>query len=379
MDAVESKPEVLKGLAGVLVDETAISLVEGEAGRLSYRGYTIENLSENHSYIETSWLVLFGALPSAEQAAQFEQHLVATGGLLDYEVAILKALPEDTHPMSMLQSLIPVVDTSARGDFELPINTDDAWDGIAVAAKVPALIAAFCRIRAGHEVVAPDSGLSFHGNFLNMLNDTKPSDDAVKTLDVTQILQMEHGFNASAFSLRVTASTLAPVETALSAAVGTLFGKLHGGADQACLQMAMEIGSPEKAKDYVLHKLAHKEKIMGMGHRVYRTIDPRARVLKPMAQQLCMGSKAEHLYTTLEVIEEVMREEMHKKEKEIWANVEFYKGAVMYCLGLPLDCFTAMFAMARIPGYLAHFLESREDNRLIRPSALYIGRKPDDA
>ena len=377
MDAVDSKPEVLKGLAGVLVDETAISLVEGEAGRLSYRGHKIEDLCENHSYIETAWLVLFGSLPSGDEAAKFEQFLINASALSDREQAILRSLPAETHPMSMLQSLIPVIDTSARADFELPINSDDAWAGLAVAAKVPSLVAAFCRLRSGDDIVAPDTSLTFHGNFLNMLNGAKPTDEQIRMLDVTQILQMEHGFNASAFSLRVTASTLAPVESALSAAVGTLYGKLHGGADEACLRMAMEIGSPEKAKDYVLHKLAHKEKIMGMGHRVYRTLDPRARVLKPMAHELCMGTDTEDLFRTLEIIEEVMHEEMQKKQKEIWANVEFYKGAVMYNLGLPLDCFTAMFAMARIPGYLAHFLESRADNMLIRPKALYVGRKPD--
>jgi citrate synthase len=195
-------------------------------------------------------------------------------------------------------------------------------------------------------------------------------------LDAAQILQMEHSFNAGTFAGRVCASTLAPIQSSISASIGTLFGRLHGGADQAALEMAMEIGSPERAESYVQHCLANKIKIMGMGHREYRTVDPRARILKPMAQELCQDEESRNLLATLVAVEEACQREFAERGKEIWANVEFYKGAVFHSLGIPSHYFTAMFAMARVYGYIAHFLEFRRDNRLIRPRAAYTGTPP---
>ena len=189
-----------------------------------------------------------------------------------------------------------------------------------------------------------------------------------------QILQLEHSFNAGTCTCRVTASTLAPVESALSSAVGALYGKLHGGADEAALNEALKVGSPENAKAYVLDLLANKGRLMGMGHREYKKLDPRAALLKPMAETLCKGTKYENVFLTLKEIEKEFNAQMHKKGKEVWANLEFYKGPVNLAIGIPASYFTAGFAMARSVGWLAHFLESRQDNRIMRPSALYVGK-----
>ena len=206
-----------------------------------------------------------------------------------------------------------------------------------------------------------------------MFHGTAPTTEQVKMLNAAQILQMEHSFNCGTFAGRVCASTLAPIQSSISASIGTLFGKLHGGADQAALEMAMAIGSPDKAEAYVQECLANKEKIMGMGHREYRTVDPRAKILKPMAVELCQDAQSKNLLATLVAVEEACQREFAEKDKEIWANVEFYKGAVFHSLGIPTHYFTAMFAMSRVYGYVAHFLEFSKNSRLIRPRANYIG------
>jgi citrate synthase len=206
-----------------------------------------------------------------------------------------------------------------------------------------------------------------------MFHGSAPTPEQVRMLDAAQILQMEHSFNCGTFAGRVCASTLAPIQSCISVSIGTLFGKLHGGADQAALEMAMAIGSPDKAEAYVKDCLANKVKIMGMGHREYRTVDPRAKVLKPMAVELCQDAESKNLLATLVAVEEACQREFADNGKKIWANVEFYKGAVFHSLGIPTRDFTALFAMSRVFGYIAHFLEFRQDNRLIRPRALYTG------
>jgi len=222
-------------------------------------------------------------------------------------------------------------------------------------------------------VLAPTPGRLFHENFLTMFLGTAPTPEQVRMLNAAQILQMEHSFNCGTFAGRVCASTLAPIQSVVSASIGTLFGKLHGGADQAALEMAMAIGSPDKAEAYVQDCLARKEKIMGMGHREYRTVDPRAKILKPMAMELCQEGESRNLLLTLVAVEEACQRAFAEQDKEIWANVEFYKGAVFHSLGIPTHFFTAMFAMSRVYGYVAHYLEFSKNSRLIRPRARYVG------
>jgi len=270
--------------------------------------------------------------------------------------------------MLMLQGLVPVLDLPKAASLGMPL---DAEQGLYIAAKISGLIAAHYRIQCDKDPLSAGSDKSFHDNFLTLFHGETPKDDAVRMLDAAQILQMEHSFNAGTFAGRVCASTLAPIQSSISASIGTLYGRLHGGADQAALEMAMAIGSPEAAAGYVADCLARGEKIMGMGHREYRTVDPRARLLKPMAVSLCENLESKQLLATLVAVEEACQTAFSARGKEIWANVEFYKGAVFHSLGIPTRNFTAMFAMARVYGYIAHFLEFRQDSRLIRPRARY--------
>lgn len=360
-------------LAGVIVGETAISDVRGEAGILSYRGITITELVDK-PFQEVVWLVVFGEWPSAQQSAQLLEYLITNSSLSDNELGLLRGLPVSLHPMLMLQGMVPLLDLPKVESLGLPL---DAEQGLYIAAKMSGLIAAHYRMGCDENPLTVGSDKSFHDNFLTLFHGEAPQDDAVRMLDAAQILQMEHSFNAGTFAGRVCASTLAPIQSSISASIGTLYGRLHGGADQAALEMAMAVGSPDAAADYVTETLARGEKIMGMGHREYRTVDPRARLLKPMAVTLCQNPESKQLLATLVAVEEACQAAFSARGKEIWANVEFYKGAVFHSLGIPTRNFTAMFAMARVYGYIAHFLEFRQDSRLIRPRARYVSALDD--
>ena len=356
-------------LAGVVVGETAISDVQGEKGLLSYRGFDINELA-GVPFLHVVWMVLFGEWPDEKQKTRLKTFMCKHTALAHAEIDLLQQVPRDLHPMLMLQGLVPLLKAPEEKWLEID---EDAETGLFLAAKITALIAAHHRLGQSKSVLAPVPGRLYHENFLNMFHGTRPTEEQRKMLDAAQILQMEHSFNCGTFAGRVCASTLAPIESCISASIGTLFGKLHGGADQAALEMAMEIGSPDKAEAYVKDCLANKVKIMGMGHREYRTVDPRAKILKPMAMELCENGESKNLLDTLVAVEEACQAEFATRGKEIWANVEFYKGAVFHSLGIPTHYFTAMFAMSRVYGYIAHFLEFRRDSRLIRPRAQYIG------
>lgn len=361
-----------KGLEDVIADQTSISNVEGDLGRLSYRGYTIEQLV-TLSFTRVVWLVLFGELATAQQEETLQNFLKANGALSEGELNTLASLPRTLHTMRMLQSMIPLLDTTPKGPQELPFTNKDGYRGLAVVAKIPTLLASFRRLQLNDKIPAFNADKSYLDNFLSMFHAKDASAEHIRCLEMLQILQLEHSFNAGTFTCRVTASTLAPVESALSSAVGALYGTLHGGADEAALNEAIKVGSPEKAREYVVNLLANKGRLMGMGHREYTKLDPRAAILKPMAEKLCQGTDFENVFLTLKEIEKEFNAEMQKKGKEVWANLEFYKGPVNLAIGIPATYFTAGFAMARSVGWLAHFLESREDNKIMRPSALYIG------
>ena len=365
------KDEVIysNDLAGIVVGETAISDVKGEQGLLSYRGLDINELV-GVPYLHVVWMVLFGEWPTGQQKSRLKAFMCRHTQLTHSEIDLLQHVPRDLHPMLMLQGLVPLLVPPEEETMEID---RDAEVGLFIAAKVTGLIAAHHRLSQSKVVMAPEPGKKFHENFLLMFHGTRPTAEQRRMLDAAQILQMEHSFNAGTFAGRVCASTLAPIQSSISASIGTLFGRLHGGADQAALEMAMEIGSPEKAQAYVQECLANKVKIMGMGHREYRTVDPRAKILKPMAVELCQDEESKNLLATLMAVEEACQSEFAKNGKEIWANVEFYKGAVFHSLGIPTHNFTSMFAMARVYGYIAHFLEFKKDSRLIRPRAQYNG------
>jgi citrate synthase len=349
--------DIHKGLDGVVVDTTAVSLVDGERGRLSYRGYDIGELIER-PFAEVAALVALDRFD-----AGFGRRLSAHAELSPREEALLLALPADVHPMHVLQGVTPLLDR--EGAFA---DCGEAAQGFAVAAKIPAIIATHLRRGSVRGVSADDPIARFLAEI-----EAPNLPDAHRAFEVAQILQIEHGFNAGTFTARVVASTLAPVENALSAAFGALHGVLHGGADQAALETADRVGTPQHAVEFVDRCLSEGEKVMGMGHREYRVIDPRAVLLKGLAGRLAAGTKHEVTFSTLEAIEARFTERMAERGKALHANVEFYKGLVFRALGLPPRFFTALFGMARVFGYLAHFTESRLDNRLVRPQAHYVG------
>ncbi len=356
-------------LAGVVVGETAISDVQGDKGLLSYRGIDINDLIDA-PYLHVVWLVLFGDWPDEKQRRHLVSFMCRHTRLTHNEIDLLQRVSRDLHPMLMLQGLVPLLELPREETLGVGM---DAEHGLFLAAKISALTAAHHRLGQSKAILPPTPGKLFHENFLTMFHGRAPTAEQVRMLNAAQILQMEHSFNAGTFAGRVCASTLAPIQSSISASIGTLFGTLHGGADQAALEMAMAIGSPERAEAYVRDCLASGVKIMGMGHREYRTVDPRARILKPMAMELCKDPESRRLLDTLVAVEEACQRAFAERGKEIWANVEFYKGAVFHSLGLPPHYFTALFAMARVYGYIAHFLEFRQDNRLIRPRAVYKG------
>ena len=356
-------------LAGVIVGETAISNVQGDIGLLSYRGFDINELV-GVPFLHVVWMVLFGKWPTAQEKNRLKAFMCLHTRLTHSEIDLLQHIPRDLHPMLMLQGLIPLLTLPEEETLQIG---PDAEHGLFLAAKISGLIAAHHRLSQNKNVLSPVPGKLFHENFLTMFHGSAPTDEQRRMLDAAQILQMEHSFNCGTFAGRVCASTLAPIQSCISASIGTLFGRLHGGADQAALEMAMAIGSPDKAEAYVQDCLANKVKIMGMGHREYRTVDPRAKILKPMAVELCQDDQSKNLLATLIAVEEACQSEFANKDKEIWANVEFYKGAVFHSMGIPSHFFTAMFAMSRVYGYIAHFLEFQKDSRLIRPRAHYTG------
>jgi citrate synthase len=356
-------------LAGIVVGDTAISDVQGEQGLLSYRGIDINDLVAV-PFLHVVWMVLFGDWPEEQEKSRLKTFMCRHSRLSHAEIELLRHVPRDLHPMLMLQGMVPLLQLPQEQTMDIEPGAEH---GLFLAAKITALIAAHYRLSQSKVVLAPTPGRLFHENFLTMFLGTAPTPEQVRMLNAAQILQMEHSFNCGTFAGRVCASTLAPIQSVISASIGTLFGKLHGGADQAALEMAMAIGSPDKAEAYVKDCLARKEKIMGMGHREYRTVDPRAKILKPMAMELCQEGESRNLLLTLVAVEEACQRAFAQQDKEIWANVEFYKGAVFHSLGIPTHFFTAMFAMSRVYGYVAHYLEFSKNSRLIRPRARYVG------
>lgn len=358
-------------LEGIIAGETSISDVNGAAGTLTYRGTAIDQLTAT-PVLEVALRLCLGE-DTAAHKPDFEAFMLAQAEISEPARRVLKSLPATLHPMLMLQSMMPVLESQPR-PLSFAHQADDLAHGYALAAMIPSLL---CHWRR-HELGLSDVALSWNqdpiAGFLANFPQARQDAVAHDALNAAQVLQLEHSFNAGTFAGRVCASTEAPVESVLTTSIATLFGRLHGGADQAALEMARAVSSPSAAAEFVANALQHKQKIMGMGHREYTTVDPRARVLKPMAAMLCQEEPTATLFATLCAIEDSCRAEFAKRGKDIWANVEFYKGAVFAALGLPDHYFTAMFAMARVYGYVAHYEEFKHAPRLIRPQARYKGK-----
>jgi citrate synthase len=363
------------GLEGVIVGATAISQVDGEQGRLSYRGQPIDTLV-TQPFAKVAWLLLFGRYPSAQQEQQLAHFLLAHRPLAHTDSALLAQIPTGTHPMLMLQAMVPLLDLAPRDEITLPTTQEAAREGLIIAARLPTLIAAYYRREQGLDWPLTSHNLNPHHGFLKSLHGESPHANDVTVLEQAQILQLEHSYNAGTFAGRVVLSTQAPLASSISASIGTLFGRLHGGADEAALTMAQALAGPEDAAAFVSAELAAGHRIMGMGHREYQTLDPRAAILKPLARAVCSDAESVRLLDTLEAIERACTEQLAQASSSgriIRANVEFYKGAVFHALGIPPRYFTAVFAMARVFGYVAHALEFTPQARLIRPTATYIG------
>jgi citrate synthase len=358
---------VSKGLDGIIAAKTRLSDVRGEAGELIYAGYDINELAGKVTFEEVIHLLHWNHLPNKKELAELRATLAAERDLPKGVVDILRLVPKDTPPMDIIRTAV-----SATGCFD-PQRDDSSYDDLRrkamkLIAQVPMITAYFHRIRQGKELLPPNPKLGEAANFLYMMDGELPSQEKINTIDLCYILHADHGMNASTFSARVTMATMSDMYSAITSAIGTLKGPLHGGANEGVIKMLKEIGSLEKVDAYIEECLAQKKKIMGIGHRVYKTLDPRAPHLKRMAQVLSLKLGEPKWIQMSERIAEIMLQ-----KKNLHANVDFYSATVYYSLGVPTDLFTPIFAIARTAGWTAHLLEQVADNRLIRPQSLYIG------
>lgn len=365
-----------KGLAGVVADSTSVSQVQGEEGRLIYRGIPIEEIAEKSTFEEMTYFLLRGTLPNKAELDALTMQLKAARTLPKHVETVVDAAPKTAHPMMILQAAM-----AALAFEQGPVKLGDVEANVATSVKLTSqlatVVARASRNRRGLAPIAPKQELTHAENVLYMLTGETPNKDSARMFDVALLLHMDHDFNASTFAARVIASTEANIVSAVSGAVGALSGPLHGGANEKVLAMADSIGAPEKAKDWVANALATKAKVMGFGHRVYRTMDPRAKVLRAMLETLVSkqtDTKAKATYETLRIVHDSMIEELSKKEKDyIWPNVDFWSGALYRLMGIESIDFTPLFAVARVVGWCSHIVEMWGDNRIYRPAAKYVG------
>mgnify|MGYP001821742417 CR=1 FL=1 len=358
-----------KGLAGVTAADSELSYIDGEAGRLFYRGYDIHALAGQGSFAESLYLLWYGELPSRTALTVFEGLLAAERKLLPEVETVLRSLPQSATPMAALLTAVSVLSQVDEDAAYNDLEADIAKAG-RIVSMLPVCVAAHHRLRLGLDPVAPDPNLPLAADFLRMLTDSPADEVAAKALDTSFLLYLEHGLNASTFSCRVVASTLADLYAAVSAGLAALSGPLHGGANEQAMRMIDEIGSVDRVDEYLDRELAAGHKIMGFGHRVYRVEDPRASHLRRMAEELDGMHGDPGTYDISRTIEAAMLE-----RKGLYCNVDFYCASVYRSLGIPLDLFTPLFAIGRAGGWAAHVMEQHRDNRLIRPRARYTGRQ----
>jgi citrate synthase len=366
MSLCEFKP----GLEGIPAAQSSISFVNGKEGILEYRGIRIEELAEKSNFLETSYFLIWGKLPTKQELEEFE-HEVRHHRRIKYRIRdMMKSFPESGHPMDALQASAAALGLFySKRDLENPVYIRDAV--VRLLATVPTMIAAFQLMRNGNDPVRPHDGLDYSANFLYMLNEREPDPLAARIFDVCLILHAEHTMNASTFSARVTASTLTDPYAVVASAVGTLGGPLHGGANEEVITMLEEIGSVENVRPYLEDCMQRKAKIMGFGHRVYKVKDPRATILQKLAEQLFEKFGYDKYYDIAVELEHAVAEKL--SGKGIYPNVDFYSGLVYRKMGIPTDLFTPVFAIARVAGWLAHWKEQLVQNRIYRPTQVYSG------
>ena len=359
--------QVRKGLEGVVAGETAISDVDGNQCQLIYRGYHIDELVGRASYEEVSYLLLWGGLPTGSQLADWSKQLEQARALEPHAAAFLQTLPKTANPMACLRtaiSLLGIYDEDADDDSPAALRRK----AIRAIAKTPTIVAAIGRLWAGQPPIAPKPGLNHAANFLYMLLGKAPAADHASALDAYFVLLADHGFNASTFTARTVTGTKSDYYSAISAAIGSLKGPLHGAANLKAMEMLTEIGTAEQVEPYVQRTLADHRRFMGFGHRVYKGEDPRAKHLKAIAKRLSDSSGESKWFAISERLQEAVWQ-----AKKLYINVDFYSASLLHYIGISKELFTTMFACARMAGWSAHVIEQTLDNRLIRPLALYIG------
>jgi citrate synthase len=371
--------EYLPGLAGVPATKSNISDIDGEKGILAYRGYPIEQLAENSTFEETCMLLLDGRLPTRTQLDDFVQRLRNNRRTQFHIRDLMKTFPSTGHPMEMLQTAVASLGMFYPGN-ECLTGADACGDlnyihnmTVKIIARMSTIVAMWEHLRNGYEPPEPRKDRGYAENFLYMFTGKEPDPMMARIMDVCLILHAEHTINASTFSVLVTGSTLASPYSVIAGAIGTLSGPLHGGANQKVLEMLQQIGSPDKVEKYVDTKLANKEKIWGMGHREYKTKDPRAKILEKLVNKLLdsHGSNVNPLLETAKKVEQVCEDRL--AHKGVYPNVDFYSGILYNEMGIPPDQYTAIFAVARSAGWLAHWREQLADNRIFRPTQVYTG------
>lgn len=357
-----------KGLKGVVIGNSSIGFIEGTQGILSYRGFPVQVLAEKSTYIETAYLLLYGKLPLPTELKAFDQKLRKNRKLPKDILKMIRLFPPKSHPMVVLQAIVAALGASSKNPSLLHERS------IELIAQFPTIVAAYSRHQTKKPIIEPNPKLDHSSNFLYMLSGKAPDSNIAKMFDICLVLHAEHGFNASTFTGRVVASTLSSLHASIAGAIGSLYGPLHGGANEKVLEMISEIKDISMVEKWVLDKFAKKEKIMGMGHPIYSVKDPRSYILEDMLCKLSQEKKNTKDYHILKKIESITCREMEKIGKNIWPNVDFFSGALYKLMGIPAQLFTPIFGIARIAGWAAHIIEQQvEDNRILRPDCNYTG------
>ncbi|MFW5683350.1 MAG: citrate/2-methylcitrate synthase [Spirochaetota bacterium] len=366
--------EFAKGLEGVIAAESKICRIDGEQGQLYYMGYPITDLVDHCTFEEVTYLLLYGDLPTREQLVVFSAKMRNARELPEPVITMIRDFPKNAHPMELLQSVISYLSSYVEHKIHHGPHCN-CRDTLHQLAEIATVVATYQRVQEGKDYLPPRKDLSHGANFLYMLRGEEPEPYEGEIMDKALVLHAEHSFNASTFTARVVASTMSTCYCSISAAIGALFGSLHGGANEKVMDMVEEIGTKENARPWVTNALDKKQKVMGMGHRVYRAKDPRSFVMEEYLKELSEKKNDWTYYEILKEVENTFRERMEEKGKPIYPNVDFFSGAVYRMLGIPTVLFTPIFAIARASGWLSHILEQRVDNRIYRPKAQYVGHE----
>jgi len=358
---------VAEGLKGVVIGKSEICFIDGKRGKLIYRGYDIHDLVKHSNFEEVVYLLWYGKLPTKKNFDDLYKSLVTNRALSKEAISLLKSFPKKATPMEVLRTAISTLSLTDHSADDTSFEAN-VKKGINLTAKTATIIAAFDRMRNGKEPIEPSPNLNHAANFLYMLTGKVPDEMISRFFDICLILHADHELNASTFAARVTSSTLSDLYSAITSAVGTLKGPLHGGANIEVMKMLIDMGTVDKTKDYVRTRLAERKRIMGFGHRVYKTEDPRATHLRRMSKEMGEKTGLTKWYEMSRVIEDLML-----NEKGMYPNVDFYSASAYYTMGIPIDLYTPIFALSRVSGWIAHVLEQYSNNTLIRPIAEYVG------